>query len=54
MKSRNKRLESNTPPHPPCTKIREMNKARSQLVEKINEEDKPLANSLRKKCESTN
>lgn len=42
--------------HPPHThtKIREMNKARSQLVEKINEEYKPLANSLRKKCESTN
>ena len=39
---------------PPPTKHREINKARSQLVEKINEEDKPLANLLRKKCESTN
>ena len=40
--------------HSPPTKNREINKARSQLVEKINEEDKPLANLLRKKCESTN
>ena len=48
MKSRNKWLESNTPQN------REMNKARSRLVEKINEENKPLANSLRKICESTN